>query len=159
MEESGTVVPHPTVPDFLLNIQDAEYVAELESKGKAIYQSNEDMKAFAEVCAHPLFVDFAAKFTNSWDECKNTIMFLKTCDYIRASYKKVTGNDISGYCLVAILSNIINNPDSRARMARSMLRFMEETDMEGAEQQFDSSMLQALGIQQVDSALLENRSE
>jgi hypothetical protein len=101
---------------------------ELEVQGREIYRKNANMKSFANVANHPEFVEFFDKFFNSWEDTKLSIMLLKTASFIRNVYKTETGDEISGYKLVAMLKNALDSEQTRASIVKSILEFSKEED-------------------------------
>lgn len=110
------------------NKKEIEYVVidkELE-EGKKIYQSNESMRSFSNVACHPEFQQFFDTFFNTWEDCKVSIMILKTASFIRQKYKLENGKEIDGYRLLAILKRSLDNASTRSSVVDSIMKFSED---------------------------------
>ena len=96
----------------------------LEAEGRAIYNSNKDLRNFANVISHPEFSEFFKKFFSTAEDCQSTIMILKTAEQIRDQYKAVTEQDIYGYQLVALLKRVLADPNSLADIVQGTMDFL-----------------------------------
>ena len=94
------------------------------AEGYKIYKSNPAMRNFANIASHPEFVQFFETYCSNWDDCKTSIMILRTAIDIGKNFKIQTGGDISGYELVGLLKKTLDRSSSRQARVSDMQNFI-----------------------------------
>lgn len=119
--------------DVLSDLSETQ-AADLEQRGRDIYQNHERFRRFCNVANHPEFDAYLAHEFRTWGDCEFQMMLLKAHQYIARTLP-----DATPYQRLAVLKDLLDDPASRRAMAVQMLDFTGHTvaaaERRGDEQQ------------------------
>ena len=101
---------------------------ELELKGRQAAIEYPRLAKFGLALSHPEFAKFFESNFETWEDCKQSIMLIKSGMILKEAIQKSTGDLVSGNQITAALQAAIDNQETRQFMVKSLLAFMKQDD-------------------------------
>ncbi len=85
------------------------------------------LKKFALMLSHPEFEEFINTYFQTWEDCKESIMLLKTGQSLKEMVVKQSGRDLTGNELAKMMQDMVGHESTRSFMVQKMIEFMNGT--------------------------------